>query len=251
MPISRFLIIAISGACLPCWAGVPDGPPPVAIQAGYTRAVFADDFESISLDHPENGRNTWYNELWYGAPRPADEVRASDGILSINVPAESRFHSITTVPRQPTGGISFRHGYFEARMLFSDDVQDWSAFWLLSRPHSAGSDDGRWCEIDIFEHFGPDVFVGTVHDWTKTKRTRNGNSFHRLRRPIKFSVWHTYSLLWVPGRLTWYLDGEALMSAETPSVCEQQDMFLTLSAQKHHEGPPVQLQVDWVRVYSK
>lgn len=256
LSIERFLIslclsIAGSMVSMPCRADPPQSPPPAAIQAGYTRLVLSDDFENINLDYPEDGQATWYNELWYGTPRPADEVRATDGVLSISVPAEARFHSITTVPRRPTGGRSFRHGYFEARMRFSDETIDWSAFWLLSRPHSAGTDGGRWCEIDIFEHFGPRVFVGTVHDWTKQKRTRNSNSFQRLTKSIQFSTWHTYSLLWVPGKLTWYLDGEALMSAETPSVCEEQDMFLILSSQKHHEGPPVQLEVDWVRVYSK
>jgi len=230
--------------------------PDAARKAGFVRPVLLDDFEAIDIDVRKALPHAWYRGLWYAEPGPIEDIAVDNGILNISTPNGRRFHGIATVPRSATSeGATFRHGYFEARMRFSNDIIDWTAFWLLSRPRSLGTDAGRWCEIDIFEHFGPGVYVGTAHDWRevgqKRDHTRNNNAYHRLGRPIDFSAWHTYGLLWTPGSLTWLLDGNELMSAPAPAICEEQDLFLILSAQQHRQGTPVTLQVDWVRVFSR
>nr|WP_256468178.1 family 16 glycosylhydrolase [Bradyrhizobium sp. 160] len=159
--------------------------------------------------------------------------------------------SITTVPRRGLGGRTFRYGFFEARMRFAKDDLDWSAFWLFSRDHSLGTDNDHWCEIDIFENFGADLFVGSVHDWTRTTHSRNTNARYRLLHRLDFSDWHSYGLLWTPGKLTWFLDGVPVIKTESPPICEQQDLFMILGSNKHTDGPEHKLEVDWVRVLSR
>lgn len=225
--------------------------PEAALKAGFARPAFLDDFDAIDIDARKAQPHAWYRGLWFAEPGPIENIRVENGILTITTPNVRRFHGIATVPRNSKPGLTFRHGFFEARMRFSNDDIDWTAFWLFSRPHSLGIDSGRWCEIDVFEHFGPRAYVGTAHDWTTGGHTTNKNSYHRLQKTIDFSSWHTYGLLWQPGRLTWFLDGAEQMSAPAPAICEEQDLFLILSAQQHHEGPSVNLQVDWVRVFSE
>ncbi|MGY3363866.1 hypothetical protein ACVWZL_000991 [Bradyrhizobium sp. GM2.4] len=228
-----------------------DKPPEVAVTAGFTRLIFQDDFEGLDLDAHGPHSQTWYNGLWYERTTSADKISTADGILTLVTPPGTVHTSITTVPKQGNGGVTFHHGFFEARLRFSDDKNDWSAFWLMSRPHSLDSDNGHWCEIDIFEHFGAGIYVGAVHDWTSRKHSFNHGAYHRLNRSIEFSKWHNYALLWTPTKLTWFLDGSPVMEAVPPAICEEQDLFLILGSQKHKDGPEEKLEVDWVRVFSR
>lgn len=113
-----------------------------------------------------------------------------------------------------------------------------------------GTDGGHWCEIDVFEHFGPGIYVGTAHDWTKGKHTFNRGAYHHLHQSIDFSDWHEYGLLWTPTKLTWFLDHSPVLEADPPQICEEQDLFMILGSQKHADGPEQKLEVDWVRVFS-
>ncbi|MDT4743660.1 glycoside hydrolase family 16 protein [Bradyrhizobium sp. WYCCWR 12699] len=252
---TRFLlfIIALVAIGQRTAAANPDGssiPAEVTTQ-GYTRVIFQDDFTGLDLDTPGKQANTWYNALWYQNPRPASQIQATDGILTITTPPGNTETPITTVPRRGGGGVTFHHGFFEARMRFANDDLDWSAFWLFSRPHSLGTDNDHWCEIDVFENFGPNLFVGSVHDWTKKTHVRNTNARYKFPHNVDFSTWHNYGLLWTPEKLTWFFDSVPVIEAKPPEICEQQDMFLILGSYKHKDGPQHQLDVDWVRVLSR
>lgn len=226
--------------------------PAAAAAAGFTRIVFEDNFDEVQLDPSDQAAPGWYNGLWYEQPNPVENIETKDGTLVLRSPIGITHTSITTVPRKGEGGITFRHGYFEARMKFPQNDSDWAAFWLMSRPRSLGRDKDHWCEIDIFEHFGENIFVGAVHDWrTKSTNIVNPGAYHRLKAPVDFSAWHTYALLWTADTLTWYFDGEPIIKASPPFICEQQDLFLVLGSQKHKDGTDGRLEVDRVFVLSK
>ncbi|MGY4330319.1 hypothetical protein ACVWWG_004736 [Bradyrhizobium sp. LB7.2] len=230
--------------------GASNLPTEVSAQ-GYTRPIFEDDFAGLNLDAPGSQPNTWFNNLWFQPPSSLDRITTANGILMLTTPPGTTHTFVTTVPRSGPGGVVFHHGFFEARMRFSNNDLDWSAFWLFSRAHSLGTDENHWCEIDIFENFGKNAFVGSVHDWTKTSHVRNKNAYQKLPYPLDFSVWHDYGLLWTPDKLTWFLDGHSVLEAKPPQICEAQDLFLILGSQKHKDGPVHALEVDWVRVLAK
>ncbi|WP_407121663.1 family 16 glycosylhydrolase [Bradyrhizobium sp. STM 3561] len=225
--------------------------PKEVLAQGYIRLSFEDDFSELNLDAAVTKRNPWYNALWYQEPNPLDQIYVSKGILALTTPPGTTETSITTVPRRGPGGATFHHGFFEARMRFANDELDWSAFWLFSRPHSLGIDDNHWCEIDVFENFGPNLFVGSVHDWTSSSHVRNKNARQKLPYAVDFSVWHNYGLLWTPDKLTWFLDSVPVLEATPPQICETQEMFMVLGSNKHKDGPLHKLEVDWVRVLSR
>ncbi|WP_271608430.1 glycoside hydrolase family 16 protein [Bradyrhizobium sp. CCBAU 21359] len=217
----------------------------------FSQPVFKDEFDTLDFGDRDLTPQSWYNGLWYEKPNPLDQMSVEGGVLTLKAPPGKRSTSITTVPRHGKGGRVFKHGYFEARMRFANSDNDWAAFWLFSWQHSQGTDNNHWCEIDVFEHFGPGKFVGSVHEWTDKSHSRNSNAISKVEHPIDFSEWHNYGLLWTQSRLIWFLDGKPVHEAPPPQVCNNQDMFVILGTSKHEEGPLAWLQVDWLRIWSQ
>ena len=143
----------------------------------------------------------------------------------------------------------------------------WPAFWLIPVQDATGQDiysrTKESGEIDIFEGQGdhPHTFYGTVHDWINSHDTANKDNAFRLPANVDFSQFHTYGLLWVPGRVTWYLDNQPLHSEATPAIFDKQDFFIVLGMQEGADwkygnlagvsAPDMALHVDWIRVWQK
>jgi len=234
-----------------CKASMIEPSLPVeAIEAGYTAEIFREDFCELDLARDRGAAHRWYNGLWYNRPSPDHLISVKDGVLTLRTGSEEKGATIATYsPKAQEGGALFGYGYFEAAMRWTPDPDNWAAFWLFSSEHASGRDDNRWCEIDIYENYGPKVFVGTAHDWDDYVSSRNRNHYHHLPEPIDSTQWNRFGLLREPGRLTWFLNGEPLFSAESSAVCNWQKLFLILSAQRHRGDAEQDLMVDWVRVY--
>ncbi len=234
-------------------AGAQQEIPKPASQAGYNKLIFSDDFTSLDLSQDRVSQHRWFNGMWFEHPARPGFIQAKGGILSLKTDqTRKNGTSITTFSDKRGAGTLFRYGYFEARMRWNGDPRAWVAFWLFSSQHAREIDSNHWCEIDIFESFRKDVFVGTVHDWRDFKTKKNANSWHPLPpRSIRARQWNTYGLLWTPRTITWYLNGKELFSASTPHICTQQDLFLVLGIQRRGNDKQQNLLVDWVRVFSK
>jgi beta-glucanase (GH16 family) len=143
----------------------------------------------------------------------------------------------------------------------------WPAFWMIASQDATGQDIHNGVketgEIDIFEGQGdqPRTFYGTIHDWINDQHTTNSPNWYVLPTDFNSTEFHTYGLLWVPGRVTWYLDDKALFSAPTPTVVDSEDFFLVLGSQEGAKWEPgsmdgvtaqkITMDVDWVRVWQR
>jgi beta-glucanase (GH16 family) len=143
----------------------------------------------------------------------------------------------------------------------------WPAFWLIPAQDARGENIHNGVketgEIDIFEGQGdhPNTFYGTIHDWIDKHHTTNNPNWYTLPKGFKFSTFHTYGLLWVPGKVTWYLDDRELYSAPTPAIVDKQDFFIVLGSQEGAnweagslagvDAERINLSVDWVRIWQK
>ncbi|MEZ2144651.1 family 16 glycosylhydrolase [Bradyrhizobium sp. DN5] len=232
-------------------ASAQPAPPQQAVRAGFTRLIFNDDFLTLDLSADGEGDHAWYNNLWYQAPSERDRFRLEGGILTLATRDDRvNMTSIVTVPHKNGRRTIFGHGYFEARLKWPSDPNNFAAFWLFSDAHARGTDGDHWCEIDIYESFKDDLYLGTVHEWRPKRSTPNPNNYHRLSAPIAVNQWNIYGLLWEKGKVTWYLNNVEQMSATTPEICEAQKLFLILSAQKRGGKADQTLSVDWVRVFA-
>src|SRR3954452_5608643 len=134
--------------------------------------------------------------------------------------------------------------------------------WMIPKQAAQGVTDTG--EIDIFEGQGgePLTFNGSIHEWNGTTEIwHNTPNWVYLPASNDFSQWHTYGVLWVLGKVSWYYDNQLLFSANTTAVFDQQDFFLVLSMVEGANwtagnmtgvtASTLNLNVDWVRVWQK
>lgn len=257
----------------------PTEPPPIAGQ-GY-HEVFRDDFATLN-------RQVWDDHIWYDLPEdPAWGNRqytdASGFLHLLSRRSDVRqgynngysYNTITT----HTSGRTFQYGYFEARLKWTAAQGAWPGFWLLSYRHATNaawpsvnpycSSNGLpnalcWsAELDVFEGQGtePRAFYGTLHRNSSNdygvNDSQNANNYQPVT-PDLGADFHTYSALWTASQISWYLDGQLLMSAPVYDSTNQ-PMFLLLQmwvgGWTSDPGPStpdvLETQVDYVRVWQR
>jgi beta-glucanase (GH16 family) len=244
-------------------------PAPVAGR-GYHEA-FRDDFDAL-------GSTVWGEGIWYAPGAPANSIFVQDGALNLVSRRSQGYKDITVTTEAGSSPLTFRRGYFEARMKWTKGKGAWPAFWLSSYRHATNpvwpsinpycQDNGLpaalcWnSELDVFEGQGaePNVFYGTLH--------RNTNSLYGVPDSTNDPAWktvgaeltngfHTYGALWTATEVRWYLDGVEML--RTPAFdSTDQPMFLIFDmwigwADNPDASTPDELktQVDYVTVWQK
>jgi hypothetical protein len=245
----------------------PSSPPPQV--PGY-KVVFQEEFDRVDVSPSGLGSYSWYVNVWFNHKRPPMEnISASGSALSLvwRDSQESSDTSITTMSHDGHHAHAWHYGYFEARLRWDVVKGAWPAFWLI--PVEGGSDASKSAketgELDVFEGQGdhPTTFYGTIHDWVDGKRvasTSNSNSF-QLPAGTDLSAYHTYGLLWEPGKVTWYFDNQPLHSETTYPIFDKQHYYLILGMQEGANwragdrtgvtAHSMTMNVDWVRVWQK
>jgi beta-glucanase (GH16 family) len=245
----------------------PDKPAPPPQAQGY-KLAFAGEFDRLDLSPDGRGIHAWYEGIWFNhqhASRKNIFVANSMLCLEWERGQGAVDTSITTFSPQAGNNGAWRYGYFEARLRWDVVKGAWPAFWLIPVEDATGQDIYNGTkesgEIDIFEGQGdhPHVFYGTIHDWVNLRDHANKNNFFALPGNVDLSQFHTYGLLWTPGKVTWYLDNQPLLSESTPAIFDRQDFFLVLTMQEGDDwkagnlsgvtAPRMTLNVDWVRVW--
>jgi len=255
-------------------------PPPAALGANYTTLKFHDEFNSIDTIDINNthapGYN-WYVQLpfgWKSACRDAYDV--TNGVLKIGS-GDNAGWVLSTWSGSNGNGHAFCYGYFEARVHFDptkgSTARSWPAFWSFPVEHAWGPAQQHWVELDFFEAYTGGFskydggFYGTVHDWAKDGQGKpvnhqNHNNYTPLN--VDWNQWHVVGCLWMPGKISWYLDDALLKSInyssghagsvtnDTPSakglfsVIDKQNDLLVLGSSTGWE-----MYVDYVRVWQK
>lgn len=226
------------GMPVPVMAAPAPTPTPTAtaMSSGWL-LVWADEFDTASVDP---ARWNLISDCWGGGnnerqcytARPRN-VAVEGGVLVITAHEESftgnawaagQADTDTQVTRAFTSGklttqgkAAWTYGRFEMRARLPQGQGTWPAFWMMPEESHYGS----WPlsgEIDIMEAVnlgvqcptceagGENSVLGTLH----YGRTPPGNVYRN--REIAFpgvldGQFHTYGVLWQPGRFTWTIDG--------------------------------------------
>jgi beta-glucanase (GH16 family) len=243
------------------------GPP-----TGYT-LVWSDEFSNIGL--PDSSKWTydtsqnatgWYNhELQYYAASRLENSNVSGGKLVIT----ARKEALTTQPdyggqqytsaRLITRGLaSWTYGFMEVRAKLPCGLGTWPAIWMLGT-------SGVWPaggEIDIMEQVGskPTTILGTVH----TQSSGGTGTGAQTTVTDACSNFHNYQLTWTPQSIAIGVDGQTYYTyantgtgSATWPFDNPQYLLLNLAIGGDLGGAvdnaifPVQMEVDYVRVYQK
>jgi len=242
-------------------------PPPQA--RGYT-LVASTNFSPLSLSPNNYGNYIWYNpggaSFLSPTPAPTANISTSNSGLTLEwtqgqaVPLTS----ISTAAEDASYFRTWRYGYFEVRMAWNPVAGAWPAIWMrpIQYTENPGIEAG---ELYIYEGQGatPNIFYGTIHDWSANGTDTNNGSQNAYLLPnyVNFTQYHTYGVLWVPGSVTWYFDNKEVLSAATYPIFDQQDYFLILGMQEGANGTYGNMQgvtantmlmnVQWVYVFQQ
>lgn len=242
--------------------------------------TFDDEFNSLSTRVRGGATGTWDTEYGYGANSDSADGRTLGGNGERQLYVDPTFkgtsgsalglnpfgidHGILTITEAPTpaalkssaynidytsGVLTTResfaqtYGYFEARMEVPAGQGTWPAFWLVRQ-------DGTWPpELDVFEGYGDNVATETIHTQQTGTHTADGSANFVPGADTSF---HTYSVLWTPTTVTWYIDGAAVKQTATPADMHgPMYMIVNLAVTPGVTDPNLtsQLKVDYVRAY--
>jgi len=108
------------------------------------------------------------------------------------------------------GNRGFQHGLFEIRCKVSSGAGLWPAFWLYSGP----------TEIDVLEGDNPRKFSNNViYVPQDPKQSKFLQQFYDYTEPMDLSQdFHTYSVIWTPKEVSFYLDRRLLRTVTSDQV---------------------------------
>ncbi|MFD7989765.1 family 16 glycosylhydrolase [Kitasatospora indigofera] len=234
----------------PSASSSPAAGGPLGI-AGSWRPVFADEFNSSSLDSSK------WTPNWLGCPTcttppvtgsetaayAPSQVSVGGGSLHLTTAKQDTVANGKTYPYrsgmvQSNGKAQFTYGAFEARIYLpaaGTTIANWPAFW---------TDGQNWPtdgEMDIMEGLGGDA----CYHYHSPSGGPGGCA------PGNYSGWHTYGAEWKPGSVTYYYDGKQVGQITTGISSSPQ--YLILNNAVSPEGgqivAPADMQVDYVRVW--
>ena len=240
--------------------------------------VWGDEFNGAALDPAtwffETGDGSQYgipgwgnNELQYYLP---DNAQLEGGLLKIEVREETIGSNAYTSARINTRDrFAFRYGRIEARMRLPGGQGLWPAFWLLPQDNTYG----RWAasgEIDIVEGInlggaGGNNIHGTIHYGGSAPANQSSGEEYLVPTNAQ-DDFHTYAVEWDRAEIRWYVDDVMYATqnswsssgGEFPAPFDK-PFYILFNVAVGGDWPgapdsgtefPVNMEVDWVRVYS-
>ena len=130
----------------------------------------------------------------------------------------------------------------------------WSAFWLLHQNELRNRP-----EIDVVEYIGDrqNVVFQTYH-FFENFDLRSTPTFQAVG-PDYSQDFHTYAVQWEPGRITWFVDGQATNTYSSGNVSSE-EMYLLVNLALGGWWPgdpddstpfPARMTIDYIRAYQR
>ena len=254
---------------MPDWLGQR---PPVP---GDWKLTFEDTFDGPAIDEtkwslpPKPERSIWdRNSL-----NLADHSYVEDGCLKLKVSKLQGFQTDDERLKDKTYANGFvrsldkfaqLYGYFEARLKLPDVQGMWPAFWMMP-DRGVGTKDRRstadgGMEFDIYEQlarFGP-FRTNIAFHWDGYGKDHKSFGTDRIYYQCDAEGYVTAGLLWEPGRLTWYYNGQQVAVYENERVASVPGFLkLTMPTGGWGDCPvdesklPATFDIDWVRVWQR
>jgi hypothetical protein len=263
-PLSTFVttsfhlvVVVLFAISCSAWAASSGQDMPVGnIVSGGNKwiQIFADDFDTdVSIG---GFPGTAYGKTWtaYGPGWPdtshngvydaSKVISVHDSLMDmfIHTDTSTGIHYVSApCPAVPYGQT---YGRYTARMK-SDPLRQYKVAWLLWPDSEVWPADG---EID-FPEGNLNETIGAFMHYADPNGGQSAFSSH-----ANFTVWHTFTTEWSPGKVIFYLDGGVLGTA-THEVPYHPMHYVLQTETALSGGPPAattqgHVLVDWVSVYT-
>jgi beta-glucanase (GH16 family) len=231
-------------------------------QASAWTLAFRDEFNDTALDstkwdtkYPRSGDmvySNWTNgeAQWYKRANISEgggSLRLTAKREKTTSPYSGRTFNYTSGLVHSKPAFNFRYGKMAARMKLPKGSGFWPAFWTWPS-------NEQWPpETDAMEFYGDNarLIYQTYHG-------HNGANGSSVRHTDWTAGWHTFTVDWQPGRLTWYVDGLATKTVtEAPSLNMYLIANLAIANGARAPAPnastrfPSSLKIDYIRVWKR
>ena len=232
------------------------------------KLVWKDDFNSTAIDSSkwskiEPGKSDWNKHMSSNAGCYA----FADGKLFLR----GIKNPDTVVDARPylTGGIwskakfAFQYGRIEIRAKLECAQGAWPAMWMLAEKDKYGPYP-RNGEIDIMEHLNFDsIIYQTTHSYYTLELKQDNNPPHYGTAKMKVNDFNIFGLEWYPDKLIFTLNGVQTftyprkLDVDSSQWPYDQPFYILIDQQLggnwvgkiNPAHLPVQMIVDWVKVY--
>jgi beta-glucanase (GH16 family) len=240
---------AVNTAVSPSGVPVPKGNLP-----GW-RQVYAEDFSLVNRTgtFPSGGyANHWgvYNDGWKdtsknGTYMPSKVLSTHNGVLDYSIRTENGQHLVAAPWLKDTKGRTY--GRYSIRFR-ADNLPGYKTAWLLWPDSERWPTDG---EIDFPE--GNLGSTDTIHAFHHFASSRGGQAAFPTR--ATFKGWHTVTVEWVPGKVTFVLDGKVIGSSTTMVPATAMHWVLQTETNLDGYAPSSAVRghvlVDWVAFWAR
>ena len=232
------------------------------------KLVWKDEFNGSAIDSSkwsrvEPGTSAWNNHM---SSNP-DCFAFSDGKLFLR--GINNTDTATDARQYLTGGIcsknkfAFQYGKIEICAKLEGAQGAWPAMWMLAEKDKYGQYP-RNGEIDIMEHLNFDsIIYQTTHSYYTLELKQENNPPHYGTAKMKVNAFNVFGLEWYPDKLVFTLNGEPTFTyprvpdANSSQWPYDQPFYILIDQQLggswvgkiNKDHLPVQMIVDWVKVY--
>ena len=185
-------------------------------------------FIEVNCDGGGNGEAQCYTSR-------SENIRVSDGVLTIQARPESYLSRDYTSGRIRGSESGWTYGYFETKIRLPKGPFIWPAAWMMPTENKYGiwPDSG---EIDIMEHRGQesDRTEGTIH----CKGWADGSGMKTFPGITDFSHdYHIFGFEWTSETMKWFVDGRQFHETNIDRV---------LSGRYNKKGSPFDEKFNWI-----
>ena len=232
------------------------------------KLVWEDAFDKGTLDTTKWTKIPKNNADW-GNYMTSDSkcYDISDGILTlkgiVNTDSLSDSRPYLTGGIYTKGKFAFQYGKIEIRAKLESAQGAWPAIWMLSEQKKYGKYP-RNGEIDIMEHLNYDTIIyQTTHSYYTLELKQKDNPPYYKTSEFDREKFNTFGLEWYPDKLVYTLNGNEtytyprIQNVDKSQWPFNQPFYLLIDQQLEGswvgkvkpEDLPVQMLVDWVKVY--
>ncbi len=235
------------------------------------KLIWEDNFQKDGFLDPDKWniveRNTadWGNYM----SDCEDCIRIKDGTLILRG-IVNKDRSKDTVPYL-TGGVNtkgkfaYQYGKVEIKAKLENAKGAWPAMWMLADQPKYGKYPKNG-EIDLMEHLNYEKQVyQTVHSYYTLELKQDNNPPHYATTPVNNEKYNIYGMEWYPDKLVFTLNGKEtfvyprLKNVDPTQWPFDQPFYVMIDMQLggswvgkiDPKDLPVQMMVDWVRVYQQ
>lgn len=238
------------------------------INSNHWQLIWQDDFNHRQIDSGKWSKIPAGTSDWNRYMSPHTECyNVQDGRLYLR----GLRNADTTADHRPylTGGLytkgkfAFQYGKVEIKAKLECAQGAWPAMWMLAEKNKYGAYP-RNGEIDIMEHLNfDDIIYQTTHSYYTLELKQKDNPKHGGTAAINIQDFNIFGLEWFPDKLVFTLNGIPTFTYPKQAGVDRsqwpydQPFYIMIDQQLggnwvgaiKDEDLPVQIVVDWVRVY--